>query len=51
VVVGGSVITPSDRQRLLDWGVTDVFGPDTDSSTIVSRIRALRAPAGSIVGR
>jgi methylmalonyl-CoA mutase C-terminal domain/subunit len=41
VVVGGSVITPTDRQTLIGWGVADVFGPDTDSSTIVSRIRAL----------
>lgn len=46
VVVGGSVITPTDQQTLLGWGVADVFGPDTDSSTIVPRIRALRAPAG-----
>jgi methylmalonyl-CoA mutase C-terminal domain/subunit len=45
VVVGGSVITPSDRDTLLGWGVADVFGPDTDSSTIVPRIRALRASA------
>ena len=43
VVVGGSVITPTDRQRLLGWGVADVFGPDTESSTIVPRIRALRS--------
>jgi methylmalonyl-CoA mutase C-terminal domain/subunit len=42
VVVGGSVITPTDRDTLLGWGVADVFGPDTDSSTIVPRIRALR---------
>jgi methylmalonyl-CoA mutase C-terminal domain/subunit len=41
VVVGGSVITPTDRQKLLGWGVADVFGPDTDSSTIVPRIRSL----------
>jgi methylmalonyl-CoA mutase C-terminal domain/subunit len=41
VVVGGSVITPTDQQTLLGWGVADVFGPDTDSSTIVPRIRAL----------
>jgi len=43
VVVGGSVITPTDRQTLLCWGVADVFGPETESSTIVARIRALRA--------
>jgi len=41
VVVGGSVITPADQQTLLGWGVAEVFGPDTDSSTIVPRIRAL----------
>jgi methylmalonyl-CoA mutase C-terminal domain/subunit len=43
VVVGGSVITSTDRQTLLEWGVADVFGPDTDSATIVERIHALRA--------
>jgi methylmalonyl-CoA mutase, C-terminal domain len=47
VVVGGSVITPKDRETLLGWGVADVFGPETDSSTIVPRIQALRARASS----
>jgi methylmalonyl-CoA mutase C-terminal domain/subunit len=45
VVVGGSVITPTDRQTLLGWGVADVFGPETDSATIVARIRALHHEA------
>ena len=42
VVVGGSVITPKDRQSLLELGVADVFGPETESTSIVERIRALR---------
>jgi methylmalonyl-CoA mutase, C-terminal domain len=41
VVVGGSVITPRDRQTLLEYGVADVFGPETQSAAIVERIRAL----------
>ena len=41
VVVGGSVITPTDRATLLACGVADVFGPETEPSSIVERIRSL----------
>jgi len=43
VVVGGSVITPTDAATLRACGVADVFGPDTQSASIVERIRALGA--------
>ena len=41
VVVGGSVITPKDRDALLAWGVADVFGPETQPASIVERIQGI----------
>jgi len=44
VVVGGSVITPSDASALKAAGVAEVFGPGTPSEFIVERLRALARP-------
>ncbi len=41
VVVGGSVITPKDREALLQIGVAAAFGPGAKDADIVNRIRHL----------
>lgn len=41
VVLGGSVITPSDAQAMLMAGVAAVFGPDAAREQIVEEIRML----------
>lgn len=41
VVVGGSVITAGDMQRLQEMGVAAAFGPAATNDEIVTRIRQL----------
>lgn len=41
VVVGGSVITPTDRQAMLDKGVSAAFGPTAAREEIVATIESL----------
>jgi methylmalonyl-CoA mutase C-terminal domain/subunit len=41
VVVGGSVITAGDTQKLKDMGVAAAFGPSATNDEIVERIRQL----------
>ncbi|HXQ20776.1 MAG TPA: cobalamin-dependent protein [Candidatus Acidoferrales bacterium] len=41
VVVGGSVITPADRQAVLDKGVRAAFGPTAARDEIVTTIETL----------
>ncbi len=41
VVVGGSVITESDRQALIRKGVAAVFGPGAQAAEIVGTVRHL----------
>jgi methylmalonyl-CoA mutase C-terminal domain/subunit len=43
VVVGGSVITPGDRQKLKTMGVAASFGPSSLDDEIIETIRALAA--------
>ena len=41
VVVGGSVITPKDQQKLLEMGVLASFGPGAEKDCIINKIREL----------
>lgn len=41
LVVGGSVITPGDRQKLKKMGVAAVFGPSATREEIIDGIRRL----------
>jgi methylmalonyl-CoA mutase C-terminal domain/subunit len=41
LVVGGSVITPTDGRALLDKGVAAVFGPSASAEAIVPAIHSL----------
>ncbi len=41
LMIGGSVISPSDKARLLEKGVSAVFGPGTSSDDIVATVRKL----------
>lgn len=41
VVLGGSVITPSDAETMLKAGVAAVFGPDATRERMVDEIRVL----------
>jgi methylmalonyl-CoA mutase C-terminal domain/subunit len=41
VVVGGSVITPSDKEAVLDKGVSAAFGPTAAREEIVTTIETL----------
>ena len=43
VVVGGSVITPGDRKRLVELGVAAAFGPGVSEQEIVEKIREIAA--------
>ncbi|MEW6442467.1 MAG: cobalamin-dependent protein [bacterium] len=43
VVVGGSVITPGDRQKLTEMGVAAAFGPGALEKEIVETIRRIAA--------
>jgi methylmalonyl-CoA mutase C-terminal domain/subunit len=43
VVVGGSVITPGDRKRLVELGVAAAFGPGVSEQEIVEKIRGIAA--------
>ncbi len=47
VMVGGSVITPSDREELLKKGVAAVFGPGASNEEIIANIQRI---VGSQVG-
>ncbi len=47
LVIGGSVITPSDRTRLIEKGVSAVFGAGAARDDIVGRIRELAAASGN----
>lgn len=60
VVLGGSVITPSDADQMRKAGVAAIFGPDAKPDQIVGDIRALASarqqrlraePQDAIVGR
>jgi methylmalonyl-CoA mutase, C-terminal domain len=48
VVLGGSVITPSDVETMLKAGVAAVFGPDATRERMVDEIRVL---SGAVRGR
>jgi methylmalonyl-CoA mutase C-terminal domain/subunit len=41
VVIGGSVITPGDSDKLKDMGVAAVFGPSATNDEIVESIQQL----------
>jgi len=41
VVVGGSVITPGDRKRLEEMGVSAAFGPSSKKEEIIETIRKI----------
>ena len=41
VVVGGSVITPGDSQKLKEMGVAQAFGPSATNDEIVNSIQQL----------
>ncbi|MEJ2718202.1 MAG: cobalamin-dependent protein [Deltaproteobacteria bacterium] len=41
IVVGGSVITPGDREKLRQMGVAAAFGPASTDEEILEGIRAL----------
>jgi len=41
VVVGGSVITPGDSNRLAEMGIASVFGPGVREEQIVETIRRI----------
>ena len=41
LMIGGSVISPSDKARLLEKGVSAVFGAGTSSDDIVATVRKL----------
>lgn len=46
LVVGGSVITPEDRRRLLEMGVAAAFGPGASEQEIVQTIRRITLRTG-----
>ena len=41
VVVGGSVITPADREKLKEMGVAAAFGPSSTNQEIIETIRQI----------
>jgi methylmalonyl-CoA mutase C-terminal domain/subunit len=41
IVVGGSVITPGDRQKLKEMGVAAAFGPSSTNQEIIETIRQI----------
>ena len=41
VVVGGSVITPGDREKLAGMGVAAAFGPSSTNQEIIETIRQI----------
>jgi methylmalonyl-CoA mutase C-terminal domain/subunit len=41
VVVGGSVITPGDREKLAEMGVAAAFGPSSRNEEIIETIRQI----------
>jgi methylmalonyl-CoA mutase C-terminal domain/subunit len=41
VVVGGSVITPGDREKLEEMGVAAAFGPSSRNEEIIETIRQI----------
>lgn len=41
VVVGGSVVTPGDRKRMIDMGVAAVFGPGASEEQIVETLKGI----------
>ena len=41
VVVGGSVITPGDREKLKEMGVAAAFGPSSTNQEIIETIRQI----------
>lgn len=47
LMIGGSVISPSDKARLLEKGVSAVFGAGTSSDDIVATVRRLAGAFGS----
>jgi methylmalonyl-CoA mutase C-terminal domain/subunit len=44
VVVGGSVITPGDREKLEAMGVAAAFGPSSKNEEIIETIRRIAQP-------
>ena len=47
VVVGGSVLAPSDRREVLAKGVAATFGPGSTTEEIVEQIRELAKRRGA----
>lgn len=47
VVVGGSVLSQTDREEVLAKGVAAAFGPGTDPDEIVAQIRELAEARGA----
>ena len=41
IVVGGSVITPGDREKLKEMGVAAAFGPSSTNQEIIETIRQI----------
>jgi methylmalonyl-CoA mutase C-terminal domain/subunit len=41
IVVGGSVITPADREKLKEMGVAAAFGPSSTNQEIIETIRKI----------
>ena len=47
LVIGGSIISPSDKARLLEQGVSAVFGAGASSEDIVATVRRLAGAGDS----
>ena len=47
LIIGGSVITPSDKTRLTEKGVSAVFGAGASRDDIVATIRGLAAASNN----
>ena len=43
VIIGGSVITPEDAEKMRQSGVAAVFTSSTDANALIECVRALRA--------
>ena len=46
VVVGGSVITPGDTEKLLEMGVAAAFGPSVSNQEIIEAIKKIAIKTG-----
>ncbi len=47
VIAGGSVITPTDGRKLIDMGVSAVFGPGAPESEIIETVKSIAEKSGN----